>query len=143
MNTGTCARCKKVFWEDEMASNGKRKPVYCRPCVAEIMRDWRNNNRKRNLENERAWRRNHPNKCNERNREWKLLEPEKVKAINDLNNAVVAGRITRLPCEMCGAFPTDAHHDDYSKPLEVRWLCHSCHQRLHQERREQSASPIC
>lgn len=43
------------------------------------------------------------------------------------------GNIARLPCEVCGAEKVDAHHDDYSKPLEVRWLCRR-HHRLHHAR---------
>lgn len=34
-------------------------------------------------------------------------------------------------CEKCGKFCyPDGHREDYSKPLEVRWLCQSCHARL-------------
>ncbi len=38
-------------------------------------------------------------------------------------------------CEKCKKRHHDihAHHDDYAKPLEVRWLCRSCHFRLHGE----------
>lgn len=38
-----------------------------------------------------------------------------------------AGRLLRGRCEACGASKTDAHHADYSKPLDVRWLCRRCH----------------
>ena len=35
-------------------------------------------------------------------------------------------------CEACGATRNiDAHHDDYTKPFDVRWLCKSCHKRHH------------
>ena len=47
-----------------------------------------------------------------------------------LNNAIKAGRIKRLPCEICGA-TAEAHHDDYNKPLEVRWLCKTHHSEWH------------
>jgi hypothetical protein len=39
------------------------------------------------------------------------------------------------PCEgfmkVCGKTKTERHHDDDGKPTEIRWLCRSCHMRLH------------
>lgn len=47
-------------------------------------------------------------------------------------NAIRDGRLIRQPCESCGATENiQAHHDDYSKPLEVRWLCFVCHRKVH------------
>lgn len=45
--------------------------------------------------------------------------------------ALKSGRLTRPDhCENCGApCKPHAHHDDYSKPLDVRWLCAKCHRR--------------
>ena len=37
------------------------------------------------------------------------------------------------PCEQCGTEPADRHHDDYDKPLEIRWLCRECHIQHHAE----------
>lgn len=48
-----------------------------------------------------------------------------------LRRAVKAGRVIRRPCEVCGALPVEGHHDDYEKPLEVRWLCVYNHRLLH------------
>lgn len=48
-----------------------------------------------------------------------------------LRRAVKAGRIKRLPCENCGNPKSQAHHHDYSKPLEVKWLCVKCHNLEH------------
>lgn len=45
--------------------------------------------------------------------------------------AIADGILVRLPCEECGATPTDGHHDDYSSPLDVRWLCRSHHASWH------------
>ena len=42
------------------------------------------------------------------------------------------GVITKLPCEKCGSVEdVHAHHDDYYKPLDVRWLCRQHHREYH------------
>ena len=62
---------------------------------------------------------------------WAKDNPEKIKAQNALNNAIRDGKKIVRPdkCEQCGrnADRIHGHHDDYSKPLEVEWLCVKCH----------------
>jgi len=58
-------------------------------------------------------------------------EPCKVSAHSAVRRAVAAGILTRQPCEVCGLAKADAHHDDYNKPLAVRWLCRSHHAEWH------------
>ena len=42
------------------------------------------------------------------------------------------GILTPEPCEACDSIDDiEMHHDDYDKPLVVRWLCKSCHDELH------------
>jgi ribosomal protein S27AE len=48
-----------------------------------------------------------------------------------VGNAVRNGRLTKEPCLFCGEEKVHAHHRDYSKPLDVIWLCPKCHNRLH------------
>lgn len=55
----------------------------------------------------------------------------KILARHEVKNALRSGRMTRLPCEKCGACPTEAHHEDYSRPLDVRWLCEPHHTEEH------------
>lgn|SRR5215471_5228974 len=52
-----------------------------------------------------------------------------------------AGRLMPKPCSKCNAAKADAHHIDYSKPLEVDWLCRSCHRQAHPNIR-QSHCPV-
>jgi ribosomal protein S27AE len=48
-----------------------------------------------------------------------------------VHRAKKAGKLVPTPCERCGAGKVDAHHDDYAKPLQVRWLCRACHRAHH------------
>jgi ribosomal protein S27AE len=48
-----------------------------------------------------------------------------------VGRALRAGKLKKLPCEKCGSMFSEAHHDDYDKPLDVRWLCRVCHEEEH------------
>jgi hypothetical protein len=57
---------------------------------------------------------------------WSLRNPQKRKAQYAASNAVRDGRLARkTACEHCGASGVriQKHHPDYSKPLDVLWLC--------------------
>lgn len=58
--------------------------------------------------------------------------PMKRAAHIAVGNAIRDGRIKRKPCEVCGSPASQAHHDDYGKPLEIRWLCVSHHVEWHE-----------
>lgn len=58
--------------------------------------------------------------------------PEKQKARFIVYRAVRNGVIIRPSKCACGsARMVEAHHEDYSKPLQVNWLCRTCHSKLH------------
>jgi ribosomal protein S27AE len=62
--------------------------------------------------------------------------PEVSRAHKIVQNEIETGRMTRQPCEVCGAERVDAHHDDYSQPLLVRWLCRGHHLQHHRARQK-------
>jgi hypothetical protein len=51
---------------------------------------------------------------------WFANNQHKRKAHFAVSNALRDKRLLRKPCEKCGDENSEAHHDDYSKPLEVR-----------------------
>lgn len=55
----------------------------------------------------------------------------KNRARRKVRHEITKGRMTKLPCNICGNANVQAHHSDYNKPLEVQWLCRKCHLELH------------
>lgn len=86
----------------------------------------------------------YPEKTRENNRRQKKIiqeevkkfyqkHPERKKAYSCLRRALKKGLLKKRPCEVpdCGLEKVHAHHQDYSKPLEVIWLCPRHHKWLH------------
>lgn len=74
-------------------------------------------------------------------RRFKAKFPAKAKAHAIFRAAIAKGTIVRPDtCSQCGAtgVQIDGHHDDYSKPLEVRWLCQRCHHAHHDAMRRRA-----
>lgn len=69
-------------------------------------------------------------------REYRKKNRLKYAAHVKLNNSMRGGHIAKEPCEICGDIKVHAHHDDYSKPLDVRWLCAAHHRQWHVENGE-------
>lgn len=59
--------------------------------------------------------------------------PEKRVAHHAVEAAVKNGTMKREPCGKCGSLESHAHHEDYSKPLAVDWLCAQHHADRHIE----------
>lgn len=119
----SCARCQTFKPFSEFSRRRKAYQPYCKPCASQNVRDWmeRGENRQRLYQNVQASRARYP---------------ERSAARKTLNAAVAAGRIVAGPCEVgtdCVG-QIQAHHDDYSKPLDVRWLCKRHHEEHHHGR---------
>lgn len=70
------------------------------------------------------------------------LEGFKASAQTMCFRAVQAGLLERpATCEKCGnEDDIQAHHYDYSRPLEVEWLCRKCHSAADEVRRRSEAA---
>lgn len=82
----------------------------------------------------KAWRNYCPDCSRSQRRGWDAQTPEHKRRANArsyLNVYVRRGKVAKQPCARCGCSEVEAHHDDYSKPLEVTWLCRDCHMVLH------------
>lgn len=102
---------------------------YCRTCQVDYHREWRQ------TADGRAKMR--AGVTASRNR-----YPEKDEARALLQKAVVAGAIVRGPCYALGvdcAGKIEAHHDDYTKALDVTWTCRRHHRALDRQRQEGAA----
>jgi len=83
----------------------------------------------------RKWKRKNPDKRRQISAEWSARNREKKRANGIVKKAIERGELERQSCEICKSAFTEAHHDDYSKPLSVRWLCVKHHNEWHKQKR--------
>jgi hypothetical protein len=79
-------------------------------------------------------------------RRWRAEYPEKYRAETAVGNALRDGKLKKGACVSCGTIAGRiiGHHHDYSRPLDVTWLCPACHGAEHRALRwgpEEGARP--
>jgi len=143
-----CKECQSQAARGRYAKDPKKYLEYMRRYRKEHPEVCRGCDRRRHAKNPekfcaraRHYRERNGEKYRESIRCYRAQNPGRVKAQNRFGYAIERGKIVRPDvCSACGKVcKPDGHHEDYSKPLEVMWLCRSCHKRLHQEAQENRA----
>lgn len=129
----TCFKCNESKPLTEYYKHGQMKDGHlnkCKTCTKKDVHVHRHESPSR--EKILAYDRARGNRQTlEYNQEYKAKYPKKYKAHGMVNRAMKAKKLFSEACEVCGKENTHAHHDDYDKPLNVRWLCAEHHHQWH------------
>ena len=122
-----CKECRREYWQTDAQKETRHK----------TSRKYRQTDAGKAVDRKSSqkYQQTEAGKETQRKGNWKYaqLNPEKIKARNIVNHAITAGKLTRPNyCESCfKECKPDGHHEDYSRPLNVEWLCRECHKFLH------------
>lgn len=111
---------------------------YCKKCSIKRASAWSKTeagvrNRHNQDKRRRAYRQTPEGKAENRKHALQHYKahPERAKARSALRQKIRDGKIKRGDCLICGEQNGQAHHEDYSKPFDVMWLCEGCHREYH------------
>jgi len=139
MTDKVCKRCLEIkslsdFYKHSRMLDGHLN--FCKECTKKRVTKHRNENVDRIREYDRL-RSKLPHKKEmiaEVVKKYREKFPERYRANYMVTNAVRDGRLKKEPCVICGTEENlHAHHRDYSRPLDVVWLCCVCHKAAHKE----------
>lgn len=125
-----CTGCaQNITVTDQMCKQAKYR---CSPCQVLDAKRYV----ERNREKKRLWVKEYSARMSPERKQGALNKyrdkyPERAAARNAVQTAIRNGSLVRGPCEVCGEPNGHGHHDDYSRPLDVRWLCHTHHMEHH------------
>lgn len=131
-----CFKCKKTKTLALFYKHSQMKDGHLNKCIECAKKDVAKH-REENIEKIRAYdRKRGSRQSRESLQKYRAENPAKYRATSMVSNAIRAGKLFREPCEICGREDTHAHHDDYAKPLNVRWLCPPHHFEWHKKHGE-------
>lgn len=122
---------EREFYKNHATLDGYARR--CKKCESLMKREQRKRNPSTFKQKDRNYYLKNKGRILKKRLLWFKENKHKKRAHDAVKNALYTGKIIRLPCEICGEQRVDAHHDNYLKPLDVRWLCKTHHMRLHHE----------
>jgi hypothetical protein len=131
-----CYKCKETKPLDSFNKNSRtkdRKNYYCKECCRLYSQS------EKGKASQRKSQESPHGKASRRmvQRRDKTLNSRKSRnkkynnAHNKVRSAITNGELTPQCCIFCGEVETEAHHDDYSNPLDVVWVCKKHHTDIH------------
>lgn len=132
-----CSKCGVVTEFRE--PHNIRQGYWCKPCRSLASVESAKRHRETKRRNNNAYSSRNSANRSEKTAAYRLNNPEKKAAHQAVQTAVRNGSMIPMPCCVCGSQRSHAHHEDYSKPLEVIWLCHSHHMERHSMLKARSA----
>lgn len=124
--------CRHCGCEATEANTYASDPNACRDCIkAKVRQRARTNPAVQEYDRQRAKTPDRRDKAREITRRWRAENPLRNRAHTAVSYALRKGTLKKEPCIFCGRGDVHAHHRDYSRPLDVTWLCPKCHHRLH------------
>lgn len=148
-----CNKCKRQLpYADFLKNKTKAEGIayICKECHREASRNYRKKNLEKdmlrcrlygrnNKETERvkgkAYRQVNKKRLAQKAKERHEIDPRKRSCRYAVFSAVKRGDLVIGSCADCSKTQKetriDAHHENYDKPLEVVWLCKSCHSIRH------------
>lgn len=127
-----CPGCTEMKPSQCFARNRTRKSGFarlCKDCTKPYSQEYRSVHRQDHANYIRSWRKSEKGKFSRRleQKSQRAKYPEKDYARRALRQAVKGGRVIKLPCQYCGNPNSQGHHKDYSRPLDVIWVCYKHH----------------
>jgi len=121
---------KDEFYLDHRYRNGHGS--WCKRCVSEYQKNWYLENKSKILDKQHKYGRTDKGKkvMKETLARMSRKYPEKFKARWTVRDALKSGKLEKRPCLICGDVNSEAHHHDYTKSLDVSWLCMKHHRQL-------------
>jgi hypothetical protein len=125
---------------DWLAAHPEQRRAYSqkfRDKNPDYLKNWRKQNREKARQHSEKWRSENHDKwresANRARQKHRLEHPDREHARSITADAIRTGKLIRPnACSRCGIpCSPHAHHPNYSKPLEVIWLCEPCHRLEH------------
>lgn len=145
--TRQCSKCGVVKPLSEFCYD-QRRPLgvgsHCKSCHSAYGRKWHQEHpdtSKAHLRNRvNKWRQANHGRYLDYSRNRYAERPEIGRAHAAVRRSIKNGTLVKQPCAVCGSEDSESHHDDYSKPLEVIWLCGPHHWLADEARRAREAT---